>query len=173
MARTAPAISATVGPRTASAVRKRGHAHLADVAAHDRAERACGLSGGEPFARCDAFQERGEVLRVAHAWPARAREPAGSSAAGRGRSRDAMLSGWNCTPCTGWVLCMTPMITPSSVRRGDFERGRHAVRCDRQRVIARREEIVFEAAETRFCRCGGCARAYRASARARARSVPP
>jgi len=28
---------------------------------------------------------------------------------------DAMLSGWNCTPCTGSVLCESPMIRPSSV----------------------------------------------------------
>ena len=28
---------------------------------------------------------------------------------------EAMLSGWNCTPWTGWVLCITPWITPSSL----------------------------------------------------------
>src|SRR5690606_21678474 len=28
---------------------------------------------------------------------------------------EAMLSGWNCTPCSGSVLCCMPMISPSSV----------------------------------------------------------
>src|SRR5690606_1502803 len=28
---------------------------------------------------------------------------------------EAMLSGWNCTPCTGSVLCCMPMMRPSSV----------------------------------------------------------
>ena len=47
----------------------------------------------------------------------------------------------------GSVLCCRPMISPSSVVRGDFERRGQVSALDDQRVVARRLEAGIEAAE--------------------------
>ena len=130
----APVISSTVSPRTRSAIRKAPI--CAGVAAPSvicssavristslkvappdtfwiRARSSCegwsavhgGLSAirrrGAPVSRCGGAGAR----------PASSRKLASSACP----CSEAMLSGWNCTPCTGWVLCCSPMIRPSAV----------------------------------------------------------
>ena len=80
-----------------------------------------------------------------------------------------MLSGWNCTPCTGSVLCARPMIRPSSVSAVTASASGMVSRVDHQRMIARRLERPVDAAEHAVRPRGGSRRACRASAPARAR----
>ena len=78
---------------------------------------------------------------------------------------EAMLSGWNCTPCTGWVLCITPWMTPSSLVAVTSSAAGMLSRRDGQRMIARGEEIVVQAAEHALAGVMDAAEACHASAR--------
>src|SRR5262249_47577707 len=79
---------------------------LRHLAGHDRVEGARRLPGIEHGAVDDALEER------IHA---RSRASLRKLASSAWPFSDAMLSGWNCTPCTGWLLCITPWMTPSSL----------------------------------------------------------
>ena len=82
---------------------------------------------------------------------------------------DAMLSGWNCTPCSGRSRWTRPMIEPVLGRGGDAQLWRQARALDDERVIARRGEGVGQAREHARAVVMDRRRACHASGQARAR----
>ena len=157
MARAAPTISSTVGSRTASAVRKRAMRDLADLARHDGVEGARALLARRACRRSPRASGARRNPRRAHAGTAMlARESAGSSAAAHGRSREAMLSGWNCTPCTGWRLVHHALDHAVIAGGGDFQRRRHAVAARWSASDSAWPGNHCSGRGTRSCRCDGC-----------------
>ena len=157
----APVISSTVSPRTRSAIRNAPI--CAGVATPDiMISSADCISStdsvapvatlpmivfkrvrGHRFPRAVAQAADLAELRRRGAMPASSRKLASSS----WPCSEAMLSGWNCTPCTGCVLCCRPMMMPSVGLGRDLEGGRQARALDDQRVIARHLELVGQALE--------------------------
>src|SRR6202035_5187430 len=92
------------------------HLRLRGVARHHAVEGERGLVLAQPLAQGELPEQRLEVAgRLAHA--------ATLCAAARRRKlrsrswppSEAMLSGWNCTPCSGRSRWASPMMMPSSV----------------------------------------------------------
>src|SRR4029078_6475791 len=69
------------------------------------------LGGLEVHGLAQAAWGGAGALRRRGAMPAISRKLASSA----WPCSEAMLSGWNCTPCTGCVLCCRPMTRPPSV----------------------------------------------------------